>query len=85
MRWGEGVTLPAGLDEQRIPPGRYARTVHVGPYYQIGDVWARFIGQWLPNSGQRIGDGVSFEVYENTPMEVPQEQLRTVLYVPLAP
>ena len=81
---GEDVQIPAGLTEQRIPGGRYARTTFVGPYEQLGDAWARFMGQWLPKSGERLGDGVVFEVYQNTPAEVPKEQLKTDLYIPLA-
>ena len=69
---------------QHIAGGRYAHTVHVGPYEQLGDVWARLLGEWVPASGHRIGDGVSYEIYLNTPGEVPKEQLRTELYVPLA-
>ena len=80
----EGITLPEGLVEQHIAGGRYARTVHVGPYEQLGDVWARFLGEWIPASGNRIGDGVSYEIYANTPDEVPKTELRTELYVPLA-
>jgi len=56
----------------------------VGPYEQLGDVWARLLGEWVPASGHRISDGVSYEIYLNTPGEVPKEQLRTELYVPLA-
>ena len=80
----EGITLPEGLVEQHIAGGRYARTVHVGPYEQLGDVWARFLGEWIPASGNRIGDGVSYEIYANTPDQVPKKELRTELYVPLA-
>jgi AraC family transcriptional regulator len=80
----QGVDLPKGLVEQHIAGGRYARTVHVGPYEQLGDAWARFLGEWIPASGNRIGDGVSYEIYMNTPAQVPKQELRTELYVPLA-
>ena len=79
----EGITLPNGLVEQHIAGGRYARTVHVGPYEQLGDVWARFLGEWIPASGNRISNGVSYEIYMNTPAQVPKQELRTELYVPL--
>jgi len=81
---GDDVRLPEGLTEQRIPAGRYARTVHRGPYERLGDTWARFLGEWLPASGHRIGDGPSFEVYRNTPADVPKDELETELYVSLA-
>jgi AraC family transcriptional regulator len=79
----EDVSLPAGLAEQRIPAGPYASTVHVGPYEQLGDVWARFMGEWLPASGRRLGPGVSYEVYHNTPMDTPKSELRTEIRIPL--
>ena len=76
--------LPKVLVEEHIPAGKYACTVHVGPYEKLGDTWARFIGEWLPASGYRVGPGASFEIYRNTPMTVPKEQLITELYVPIA-
>jgi AraC family transcriptional regulator len=75
--------LPEGLTEQRIPAGEYASTMHVGPYEQLGDVWARFMGEWLPASGRRIAGGPSYEVYLNTPMDTPKEKLRTEIRIPL--
>lgn len=79
----EAVSLPAGLGEARIPAGSYAMTTHVGPYTALGDVWARFMGDWLPRSGKRLGPGSSFEVYRNTPTDVPPEKLVTELYMPI--
>jgi AraC family transcriptional regulator len=79
----EKLELPAGLDEQTIPAGRYASTEHVGPYEQLPDVWARLMGEWLPASGHRIAPGPSFEVYRNTPLTAPKDQLITELYVPI--
>jgi AraC family transcriptional regulator len=76
--------LPTGLDEQQLAAGRYAKTIHRGSYEQLGDTWARFLGEWLPASGNRLGDGPSFEIYRNTPMDVPQDQLVTEIYAPLA-
>lgn len=79
----EGVALPEGLTEKRLPAGRYARTTHVGPYTQLGDAWSRFMGQWLPQSGHRVGAGSSYEVYRNDPTNTPPDELRTDLYLPL--
>jgi AraC family transcriptional regulator len=76
--------VPEGLSEQRLPGGRYACTTHVGPYEQLGDVWGRFMSQWLPASGERMQNSASFEIYRNMPGEVPKEQLITDLYIPLA-
>jgi len=78
----QDAVLPAGLGETYLPAGRYARTTHHGPYDKLGDSWARFMGEWLPSSGERIGDGPSFEVYRVMTMDKP-EALQTDLYLPL--
>lgn len=75
--------VPAGLGERRLSAGRYACTTHIGPYEKLGDTWARFMGEWLPRSGHRMRDEVSYEIYRNTPASVPREQLETELYIPL--
>ena len=80
----EGAALPAGLEEHRIPGGRYARTVHRGGYELLGDVWARLLGGWLPASGHRMGSGPSFERYLNDPSRVPKEALETEVMIPLS-
>lgn len=77
------MRLPKELQEQKLPAGRYARTTHVGPYEELGDVWARFMGEWLPASGERLADSPSYEIYRNTPESVPKDKLRTDLYIPL--
>lgn len=80
----DDAALPEGLTEIRIPARRYACTTHVGPYTKLGDTWAQFMGSWLPQSGHRVSDGPSFEIYRNTPGETPPEELRTEIYLPIA-
>jgi AraC family transcriptional regulator len=80
----DGVALPAGLAEQRVAGGRYARTLHVGPYEQLGNAWARFKREGLDARGYRRRDGASYEVYLNDPMQTPKEELQTELYIPIA-
>lgn len=81
----DDARLPDDVTEKRLPAGRYARTTHVGPYGSLGDTWSRFMGEWLPGSGQRVGEGTAFEVYRNNPGNAPPDQLRTDLYLPIAP
>jgi AraC family transcriptional regulator len=89
LRSDAGIVVPAeaqvpeGTAEQRLPAGRYACTTHEGAYEQLGDTWARFMGQWLPESGHRVAAGTSFEIYLNNPTEVPKTKLLTELYVQL--
>lgn len=84
IRVAEDVTLPSGLQDQRLSAGKYAVATHIGPYEQLGDVWARFLGEWLPQSGHRIRPGASYELYLNDPTQVPASELRTEIYQPIA-
>ncbi|MCY1004512.1 AraC family transcriptional regulator [Nannocystis pusilla] len=63
----EGVDLPAGLGEQRLPAGRYARTTHIGPYTQLGDAWSRLMGEWLPRSGSGWARATATRCIATTP------------------
>lgn len=89
LRSDAGVTLsdsakiPDALTEVVIPAGRYARTTHVGPYDALPGVWKQLMGEWLPDSGHRDGDGPSYELYRNNPMNTKPQDLVTEIYVPL--
>ena len=80
----DDAQIPQGLTEQHLSAGRYAMTVHIGPYEKLGGVWSSLIHEWLPKSGQHMGEGPTYEIYRNVPAEVSKEQLRTELYLPLA-
>lgn len=80
----EGVELPEGVDERRIPAGRYATVEHAGSYEGLAAAWSRFLREALPASGHVPRAGVHFEIYRNTPMQVPEAELRTGLYAPIA-
>ena len=84
IRVAENVTLPAGLQDQHLSPGKYAVATHVGSYEQLGDTWARLLGEWLPQSGHRLRPGASYELYVNDPMHVAASELRTEIYQPIA-
>ena len=80
---GEGVPVPDGLTERRLPAARYAQTTHAGSYDGLAGTWSEFTGQWLPSSGHTLREGFCFEIYRNTPDD-PPESLRTDLYIPIA-
>jgi AraC family transcriptional regulator len=90
LRSDAAITIPAktkvprGLTELRIPAGRYAHATHVGPYTGLGEVWGQLRNEWLPQSRETPGDGMSYEVYRNTPMSAEPHELVTDVYLPLA-
>lgn len=75
--------LPPGLTELVIPAGRYAHATHVGPYAGLGDVYAHLRNKWLPGSGEKPGNGMSYEMYRNTPMTAKPHELVTEIYLSL--
>jgi AraC family transcriptional regulator len=79
----EGVSIPEGLIEVRVPAGRYAMAQHVGPYATLPATWATLSREWLPASGHRRGPGMSYELYDHPDHKGPDE-LITDVYIPLA-
>jgi AraC family transcriptional regulator len=74
--------LPNELKERRLRPGRYAQVIHIGAYEQLGGLWSRFRTEVF-RTGHRVAAEPTFEIYRNTPGEVPKEKLETELYIPL--
>lgn len=80
----EGVALPDGVVEQRIPAGQYMTTDHRGSYERLRETWDRFKREIADATGQRDPRGYTFELYRNTPMDTPQDELLTTLYMAVA-
>ena len=75
---------PSGeIGVQTVAGGRYAMTTHTGPYQQLGQTYAEFLGQWMPRSGHELRHAPCFEVYLNDPQTTPPEELLTDIYAPL--
>jgi AraC family transcriptional regulator len=70
---------------QVISGGEYAIMTHFGPYDQLGQSYARLLGQWLPRSNRKLRSAPCFEVYFNSPENTEPEDLITDLYAPLEP
>ena len=80
----EGVPLPPGLEEQRVPAGRFARAEHAGSYAGLPGAWGELKRALAAQTGDANPRGYTFELYRNTPMDVPEAQLRTLLYMSIA-
>ncbi|HEY8575242.1 MAG TPA: AraC family transcriptional regulator [Devosia sp.] len=78
-----GVEIGSPLVETILRGGSYARLSYTGPYADMRGAYRWLLGTWLPASGLEPGDAPIFEAYLNDPREVPQNQLRTDIHLPL--
>jgi AraC family transcriptional regulator len=77
-------TMPGGeLQLREIRGGRYAVTLHVGPYAELHFPYAWLYGTWLPQSGEEAADAPSIEEYLNDARTTPPSELRTEIWLPL--
>lgn len=58
-----------------IPAGNKAATLYVGPYQDMGPTYEA-MNKWVTDNGYEA-TGVVYELYYNSPMEVPENQLLT--------
>jgi AraC family transcriptional regulator len=83
--FADGVQPPVvdGLAYQTLPGGRWAIFTHVGPYDTLWQSWQAIYRDWLPTAGYELREAIPFEDYVNDPSQVPPDQLRTELYIPI--
>lgn len=64
------------------PAGRVINFIHTGPYTELGDSYQTMMG-WMQDQGLALG-APTWEVYIDDPDSVPQDRLRTDIFVALA-
>ena len=79
-----GRELPARGEIQAVhmPAGDYASVLHEGPHTQLTaayDALTEFV-----QKQNRTPTGVAYEFYLNSPVEVPEQELKTQVVFPLA-
>lgn len=67
----------------QIPAGRYAVTVHTGPFSTISSTYAAFFGGWIAATEHQLADEPCIECYLDDPNTTPPAQLRTEIRVRL--
>jgi effector-binding domain-containing protein len=81
---GESVAAAAPIVARTLPAMTVARTLHVGPYDQLGDAYAA-LTDWMART-DHVADGPMFERYLNSPDEVASPaEYRTEIEVPIGP
>jgi len=83
------LTVPDGwsptgpLELREIRGGRYAVTLHVGPYAELERAYKWLYGTWLVQSGEEPADAPIVEEYLNDVRSVPPTELKTEIWLPL--
>ena len=78
------IPLTGSLAWMPIVPGRYAVFAHIGPYDTLHRIWQAVYRDWLPASGEVLRLAPPMELSINSPDDVPPEDLRTEIWIPLA-
>jgi AraC family transcriptional regulator len=83
------ITVPDGWSPSgelrllEIRGGRYAVTLHVGPYAELHQPYSWLYGTWLTESGEEAADAPCIEEYLNDARTLPPSELRTEIWLPL--
>ncbi|MBA3660226.1 MAG: AraC family transcriptional regulator [Gammaproteobacteria bacterium] len=83
FRFDLGITVPkkfvltGEIVEKQLPAGRYAVTMHKGSRDQIGNTVYALYRDWLPQSGEQLGELPCIFCYYNFDHEVAETELLT--------
>ncbi len=72
-----------GFKRFDIEGGKCAVLRYKGPYANMDVAYKWLFSQWLPQSGERVGNQPAYEEYLNDPRQVPAPELLTDIYIPL--
>ncbi|KAF1014510.1 MAG: Regulatory protein SoxS [Stenotrophomonas maltophilia] len=85
MGFGRALpALPAPLRGQALGQGPHAVVLHVGPYEQLQAVTDALLRDWWPGSGHALAEAPLYFHFLDDPEQVPAEQLRAEVCLPLA-
>ncbi|AMV31893.1 Polyketide cyclase / dehydrase and lipid transport [Pirellula sp. SH-Sr6A] len=81
---GDNEQIPASspLKLWSLPACKAFRVEHIGAYRHLGNAWS-VANQWVQCKKMKQLRVGTFEIYRNTPDQVPEEDLRTDIYLPL--
>lgn len=85
LRSDAAITLPAntpapaGLVEQSVPAGRFAKAVHKGGYEDLPAAW-NAVREWAIENGHPRR-ALGYEIYLNNPMTTDKPELLTEIYL----
>ncbi len=74
---------PPGIVLGPVRGGRHAVYRLTGPYDGIARAYGGLLEDWLPSSGESMGEGSCMELYRTMAVDAPFDKLVTDLYLPL--
>lgn len=69
------------INAGEIPAGKYAECTYKGSYQEMGQVYEA-MNRWIGEKGFEA-TGIAYEIYYNSPGEVPESELLTKIMFPL--
>lgn len=91
FRYDMALTVPDNLVisdtevfETWLPEGRYAIAVHFGAHHRIGETIYPMLQEWLPTSGETLGELPCLFCYQNFVYDVAESELITECWFQLA-
>jgi GyrI-like small molecule binding domain len=82
LRLAQGAGSNGEAFGTEIPAGRYVTTIHRGAYHKVGETYGKIV-EWAAQHDLKLQDN-SIEHYIDDPTEVPKDEVRTEVFVPLA-
>jgi effector-binding domain-containing protein len=70
------------IEASEIPAGRYATTIHTGPYSKFEEAYSRLTAWVTTQSLHPLGS--AYEIYLNDPGDTLDEALQTLILLPIA-
>ncbi|MCK5124751.1 MAG: GyrI-like domain-containing protein [candidate division Zixibacteria bacterium] len=90
IRYDACVVIPENFKEddtvkvQELPGGKYAMAIHMGAYKNIGETYKKMFSEGLPKADLSIRMAPCYEYYIGDCTGIPEEKLKTELYIPIS-
>ena len=78
----EGTAVGGEVEVRELPGGRFFTATHMGPYSGLPNAWGEFVQKFIA-SGFKRREAPTFEVYVQPMGMVPDEEVRTDLFIPI--
>jgi AraC family transcriptional regulator len=81
----EKTQIPKSLNVLEIPAGKYAILDLRSGFKENLEQLKIFVEFWIPESGYRIADIVGYEIFTESSLEKPYNEIKKEIYIPIEP